>query len=68
MTPASEQRRLTIGGSITVQLVPIFTRLDSTASLLTNNNIFPSLVSFNLVKLETSRTVILPQTVNALRS
>ena len=52
-----KQRTLTVGG---------FTRLHKTASLNTNKIIFPSLVSSSLVKLETSRTVILPPTVSVL--
>ena len=57
------QRTLTVGGSTTVWLVSSSTKLDQTASLNTNKIIFPSLVRFSLVKLVTSRTVILPPTV-----
>ena len=53
-------------GSITAWLVSSFTRLHQTASLNTNKIIFPSLVSSSLVKLETSRTVMLPPTVSVL--
>ena len=45
-----EQRTLIAGGRITVQLVSFVTRLDSTASLPTNNNVFSALVKSNLVK------------------
>ena len=44
----------------TVQPVSSFTSLDSTASLQTNNHIFPFLIKSNFVKLENSNTVILP--------
>ena len=60
------QRTLTVRGSITAWLVSSFTRLHQTASLNTNKIIFSSLVSSSLVKLETSRTVILPPTVSVL--
>ena len=53
-------------GSIAVWLVPSFTSMNSTASLHTNNNIFSFLVSFILVKLKTSWTVILPPMTNVL--
>ena len=62
----TDQRTLTVGGSITVRLVASFTRLHETASLNTNKIIFHSLVSFSLVKLETSCTVMLPPTVSVL--
>ena len=38
-------RTLTVGGSIIVQLVSSFTRMDSAASLHTNNHIFSFLGS-----------------------
>ena len=57
------QRTLTAGGSITDWLVSSFICLDSAASQLTKNSIFSSLVKSNLVKLETSCTVILPPMV-----
>ena len=60
------QGTFTDGGSITVCLVSSFTSFDSTASLLTNNDIFSFLVKSNLVKLETSRIAILPPTVTVL--
>ena len=63
---ATDQRTLTVGESITVQLVSSFTRLHWTASLNTNKIIFPSLISSSLVKLETNHTVILPPTVSVL--
>ena len=59
-----EKKTMTVGGSITVWLIPSFTSLDSTAPLHTNNNIFPFLVKSNLVQLETSCTVILFPTVS----
>ena len=43
-----------------MELVSSFTRLNSTALLHTNNNIFSFWIKSNLVKLETSHTVILP--------
>ena len=52
--------------SITVWQVSSLTRLDSTASLLRNNNIFSSLVISNLVNLETHCTVILPLAMSVL--
>ena len=97
------KKTLTVGGGITVRLVSIISRLDSTATLQTNwdtfssfviydletsrtysdpspshilwwstaslhsnSNIFSSLIKSNLVKLETSRTVIIPTTVSIL--
>ena len=54
------------GGRITVHLVSSLTRLNSTASVDTNNDIFSSLVQSNLVKPETSQTVIGPHTVSVL--
>ena len=49
------QRTLTVKGSITVWLVSSLTRLDSTSSLHTNNNIFSLLVNSSIVKLDPSR-------------
>ena len=59
------QRTLTVGGSITVELVSSFT---SGASLNTKNYKFSSIAKSSLVKLETSCTVILPPTVSVLCS
>ena len=53
-----DQRKLTVGGSITVLLVSV--------SLHTKNNKFYFLVKSSLVKLETCSTVILPPTVSVL--
>ena len=50
-----DQRTLTVGGSITVQMVCCFTSIDSTASLHNNKHIFCCLVNSNLIKKETSR-------------
>ena len=50
------QRKRTIWGRITVQLVSSLTGFHSTVSLHTNNNIFYSLVKSNLGKLMTSWT------------
>ena len=55
-----------VWGSITVLLVSSFTSMGSTASIHTNNNTFSFLVKSSLVKLETSRTVILFPTVSDL--
>ena len=41
-----------MGGSITVQVVSSFAKLDSTASPHTNNHIFSNLVEANLVQLD----------------
>ena len=60
------QRTLTIGGSITVQLVTNFISFDSTASMHTNNNQFSILGKSSLVKLQASRTVIYLPTVSIL--
>ena len=60
------QRTLTVEGSNTVRLVSSLTSLDTTASLCTNSNIFSFSVRYSLAKLETSCTVILPQTVSVL--
>ena len=64
LLPLPNERTRTFGGSITVQLVASFTSLDSSASLHTNTKIFFFLVCASLLKLETSHTVILPQTVS----
>ena len=61
----TDQRTHTVGGSITVQLVSSFTSLESAATQRTKN-IFSLLVKSNLVKLETSCTVIIPPTVSVL--
>ena len=52
-------------GRITVQLVSSLTRLELTNDGNTKLFVFCEAVSSNLVKLETSRTVILPPTVSA---
>ena len=57
------QGTLTVGGSITVQLVSSLTSLDKTVTLHNNDNIFSFLVKSNLFKLDTSFEVILPPTV-----
>ena len=54
------EENTTVPRRITVRLVSSLTRLDSTASLNLGSNTFSSLVKSNLVKLETSCTVILP--------
>ena len=63
---AHNQRKLTVGGSITVHLVTSFTSLDSSASLHPNNNISSFLVKSSHDKVETSCTLIEPPTVNVL--
>ena len=58
-------KRLTVGGRITVQLVSDLTRLD----MVNEEKMFfvcSEAVESKLVKLETSRTVILPPTVSVL--
>ena len=61
------QRTVTVGGSITAQMVSSFTRWNSTASLRSNKNIFfYFLVKSSLVKLETNRAVITPMVNNIL--
>ena len=55
-------------GKYQCRLVSSLTSLDSTASLHTNNRIFSFMVKSNLVKLETSRTVILPPPMIVLLS
>ena len=57
ITNCNSQRTLTVGGSITVQLVSSFISLVSAASVHTKSS---------LVKLETSCTVILPPMVSVL--
>ena len=46
--------------TLTASLYGCLTRLDSTASHHTNNNLLTSFVKSNLVKLQASFTVILP--------
>ena len=60
------ENTVTVGGSITVRLVSSFSSLDSTASQHTKNHIFYFLVKSNLVKLETSCTVIILPRVSVL--
>ena len=55
-----------MGVRIIPWLVSSLTKLDSSASLHTNNNIFSSCVKSKLVKLETRRTVILPPTARVV--
>ena len=50
-------------GSFTAWLISSLTRLNSTASLHTNNNILSLLVKSDLVKMETSHTVLIPPTM-----
>ena len=61
------QRILTVGVSITVQLVSSLTDLDLVDSVHTNNNIFSCLVTSNPIKLETRYTVIFPPTESVFR-
>ena len=56
----SYQITLLVGGRITVWLGSSFSRLDSTASQLTNNNVFSCLSKSTQVKLETSWAMITP--------
>ena len=60
-----KQRTLPVGGSITLWLVSSLTGLVSTDSLH-KHKYFLFLVKPSLVKLETSRTVILPPTGSIL--
>ena len=59
ITP-SHHRTLTVGESITVQMVSILTGFYSVDSAHTSKKIFSCLVKFNPIKLATSHTVILP--------
>ena len=60
------QRTLTIGGSITVQLVSSLPGLDSVIYVHTNNNILSSFVELKPVKLDTRCTVIIPPKLSVL--
>ena len=60
------QRTLTIGGRITVWLVSSLTRLELTNERNIILFVFSEAVKCNLVKLETSRTVILPPMASVL--
>ena len=64
----SKQRTLIVGGRITLWLVAIFKSMHSTVSLHRWKLVFSFLVSSNLVKLETSHTVILAPMVSVLWS
>ena len=57
----NKHRKLTIEGMITVQLVSSLTRLDFTSKESMLLFVCSEAVDSKLVKLETSRTVILPQ-------
>ena len=61
-----KQRTLTVGGSITVCLVSSLTRLDLTKYENMLLFVYSEAVESNLVKLETSCTVILPPTVSVV--
>lgn len=63
----ASQLTITVGGRIIVGTAGLqLTTLNSTDSLLANNNIFSYSVKYNLAKLETKLTVILPPTVSGL--
>ena len=60
------QRTFTVGGRITEQLVSSLTRLELTNERNLILFVFSEAVYCNLVKLETSCTVVLPPTVSVL--
>ena len=62
-----EQRTLTVGGKYHCTVCLQFHKFGfSCFTTFTNNNIFYFLVKSGLVKLQTSRTVILPPTASVL--
>ena len=68
MKSPSEQRTLTVGGKITVRLVSSLTRLELTNEGNVILFVFSEAVKYNLVKLETSCTVMLPPMVSVFCS
>ena len=60
------QTTLTIGERITVWLISFLTRLDLTEELNMVSFVCSETVQSNMVKLETSRTVIIPPLVSVL--